>query len=81
MGLLPWIGAYAGLSLFWAWLLFLGGAEWLEGSWLAAFIVHFRSPEWTADGIRLFALLMWIGQTIWFVIGLFHPDARLIGFL
>ncbi|VTS02475.1 Uncharacterized protein OS=Pseudomonas stutzeri MF28 GN=L686_22480 PE=4 SV=1 [Gemmata massiliana] len=76
MSLNTWIGLFLLTSLFWAWLLFLGGARWLEGSWLIAFIVDFSAMEWTADGIRLFAMLMWILETIWFVIGLFVPEVR-----
>ena len=76
MGVAVWIGLFLVSSLFWAWILFLGGADWLEGSWLAAVFVHFRAMEWTAEGIRLFAALMWLGQGIWFVVGLFVKDAR-----
>ncbi|HXD87368.1 MAG TPA: hypothetical protein VN641_12805 [Urbifossiella sp.] len=76
MGIAVWIGAFAVTSLFWAWLLFGGGAAWLEGSFLSGLLVHFRAPEWTAEGIRLFAFLMWIGATIWFVVGIFVPEVR-----
>ncbi|HEY1190411.1 MAG TPA: hypothetical protein VGE74_22445 [Gemmata sp.] len=76
MSLTAWIGLFLISSLFWAWLLFLGGANWLEGSWLAAVVVHFRAMEWTADGIRLFAMLTWGLETIWFGVGLFVPGAR-----
>lgn len=77
MGLALWVGLFALASLVWAWILFWGGADWLEGSWLAVVFVHFRAVEWSADGIRLFAGLMWLLQTVWFVIGLFVKDARL----
>ncbi len=77
MGVAVWIGLFLLSSLFWAWLLFWGGADWLEGSWLAAVFVHFRAMEWTAEGIRLFAGLMWLGEGIWFAIGLFVPEVRL----
>lgn len=77
MGLAAWIGLFFFSSLFWAWILFWGGADWLEGSWLAALFVHFRAMEWSAPGIKLFAGLVWIGQGIWFVIGLFAKDSRL----
>lgn len=64
MGVGVWIGLFVVSSLFWAWLLFGGGAEWVEGSWLAAVFVHFRAMEWTADGIRLFAGLMWLIECV-----------------
>ena len=77
MGLAAWVGVFLVSSLFWAWILFWGGADWLEGSWLAAVFVHFRAMEWTAEGIKLFAGLVWLCESIWFAIGLFAPAARL----
>jgi hypothetical protein len=38
-----------------------------------------RASAWTAEGIKAFALLMWICQGIWFIIGLISKDARLFG--
>ncbi len=77
MGIAMWVALFLLTSLVWAWILFWGGAEWLEGSWLAALFVHARAVEWNAEGIKLFAALMWLGGTIWFCIGLFVKDARL----
>lgn len=79
MGAAGWIVLFVVSSLFWCWLLFWGGADWLEGSWLAGLIVHFRATEWTAEGIKVFAALMWLCQTIWFIVGLFTPEARPFG--
>ncbi len=76
MNVLVWIGLFVASSLFWAWLLFWGGAEWLDGSFLSGLLIHFRAPEWGAEGIKLFAVLSWLGQTIWFVIGLFAKSSR-----
>ena len=76
MGALAWIGLFAACSALWGWLLLGGGAEWLEGSFLAGLVVHVRAPEWTADGIKVFTGLVWLGQAIWFMIGLFNRDAR-----
>jgi hypothetical protein len=73
---LAWVTLFAACSLFWCWLLFWDGAELLEGSLLAGWIV---SPEWTADGIKLYALLMWVCQGIWFVVGLLSPEVRPFG--
>jgi hypothetical protein len=60
----------------WAWVLALGGAEWLEGSWLAGLLVHVRGPELSAEGLKVIAGLLWLFEAIWFVIGLFEPDGR-----
>ena len=79
MSLLAWISLFAISSLFWCWLLFLGGADWLEGSWLAALFVHVRAVEWSAQGIKLFAGLSWLCQGIWFVIGVFVREVRPFG--
>ena len=79
MSLPAWVAVFALSSLFWCWLLFWGGADWLEGSWLAAFFVHARAMEWSADGIRAFAGLMWLCQGIWFTIGLFVREVRPFG--
>lgn len=79
MGILAWVGLFLACSLFWGWLVFGGGADWLEGSLLAALVVHARATAWTAEGIKAFAVLMWLGQGVWFVIGLFSKDARLVG--
>jgi hypothetical protein len=70
MELLLWIGSFAAGSLFWAWILFWGGAERLEGSMLSGFLLWIRAPEWPAEGIKLFAWGSWICQTIGFVIAL-----------
>lgn len=77
MGIAVWVGVFAVTSLFWVWIIFLGGADWLEGSWLAAFIISSTAMEWSAEVIKLFAGLMWFGAGIWFTIGLFVKDARL----
>jgi hypothetical protein len=79
MGVLAWVAVFVVCSLLWSWLLFWGGAEWLEGSFLAGLVVHFRASEWAADGIKVFAGLMWLCQGIWFVVGLFSPELRPFG--
>jgi hypothetical protein len=76
MSLLLWVVFFALTSLLWAWVLFWGGADWLEGSFLAGLLVHILAPRWTADGIKLFAAFSWFFETVWFGIGLFVPAAR-----
>jgi hypothetical protein len=80
VGVLAWVVGFAALSLFWCWLLFWGGADRLEGSFLAGLLFYSRAPEWTADGIKLFAFLTWVCQGVWFVVGLLSPEVRPFGF-
>ncbi len=76
MSLLVWIIVFGLSSVFWAWIIFGGGADWLEGSLLSGFLVSWLAPRWSADGIKLFAGLTWLVQGIWFVIGLFYREMR-----
>ncbi|HZK79630.1 MAG TPA: hypothetical protein VFC46_01150 [Humisphaera sp.] len=78
MELLTWIEIFAACSLFWTWILFWGGADWLEGSFLSGVLLWFRAPEWSSEGIQLFAACSWVFQAIWFIIGLFIPSLRLL---
>jgi hypothetical protein len=63
-------------SLFWAWIIFLGGADWLEGSFISAFLISVHAPQWTAEEMKAFVGLIWFFEGIWFVVGLFVPGAR-----
>ncbi|MGL4550494.1 MAG: hypothetical protein ACRC33_04855 [Gemmataceae bacterium] len=71
------MAVFAVTSLFWAWVLFGRGADWLEGSVLASLFVDTHAIRWTADGIKLFAGLTWAIGTVWFAVGLAVPEARL----
>ncbi len=62
--------------LFWLWIIRWGGAEWLEGSFIAGLFVNVFASRWSADGIRLFAYGSMIITTILFIIALFSPDFR-----
>jgi hypothetical protein len=75
MPLLVWVAGFAATSLLWAWILFWGGAEWLEGTMASGFL-HVLAYRWSADGIKLFVGLTWLFEGIWFAIGLFLPSAR-----
>jgi hypothetical protein len=76
MSMLLWVGLFALASLFWCWIIFWGGAEALEGSLASMFLINRFAGEWSADGLRLFAWLSWIISGLWFVIGVFTPEAR-----
>ena len=71
-----WLLSYALNAVFWLWILRWGGAERLEGTFTSGFLVNFLAPGWSAEGIKLFALLTLIFSTIGFVVGLFVPAAR-----
>lgn len=71
-----WI-LWAGLScVFWLWVLRWGGAERLEGTFASGFLISWFAPRWSAEGIKLFALLSLAGTLVAFVAGLFFPDLR-----
>lgn len=76
MDLLTWIGLFIAQSLFWKWILSWGGAEYLEG-WRAFFVLDWFAARWSAEQLRLYALIGWIVSAIWFLVGLFIPDVRL----
>jgi len=76
MSVLVWIAIFGLSSLFWAWIVFGGGADWLEDTWLSGFLLCWLAPRWSADGIKVFALITWLLQGIWFVLGLLHSEMR-----
>ena len=39
-------------------------------------LIGWFSLDWTAEQIRLYVLIIWIIETIWFVVGLFQPSLR-----
>ncbi|HEX5513374.1 MAG TPA: hypothetical protein VFY81_03200 [Gammaproteobacteria bacterium] len=76
MSLVAWTSLFLATSLFWKWVISWGGAEWLEG-WKAFLVIDwFAAAVWSAEQIKLYALACWIGNGIWFAIGLFVPGLR-----
>lgn len=63
-------------GVFWLWVLLWGGAERLERTFLSGFLISWFAPKWSAEGIKLFALLSLAGTLIAFVVGLFIPEVR-----
>ena len=53
------------LSVFTLWILFLGGAEWLEGTVRASLLVHYNAPYWHATGIKLYVAITWLASLLW----------------
>ncbi len=43
-------------NIFCVWVLFLGGADWLEGTLTAGFLLHHFATrhQWSAQGIKVF---------------------------
>ena len=55
----------------------LGRADVLEGTFASAFLIDWLAARWSAEGIKLFAGVSWFLLTLWFVLGLFEPVARI----
>ena len=78
MSLAIWIGLFVADSLFSAWVLFLDGADRLEGSFASTLLVSRWARNWTSDGIKLFVGACWIAGAVVFLIGLFDRNTRLL---
>ena len=76
MSIAGWVLGYVADLLFMLWIVRWGGARWLEGTLASGCLISWCAPRWSADGIRAFVLLSFIVSSIWFVIGLFVPEAR-----
>ncbi|WP_305806807.1 hypothetical protein [Stenotrophomonas sp. YIM B06876] len=74
--MLLWLLGHALYAAWWSWVLWGGGARWLEGSWLSGFLVSLFAPRWSEDGIRLFALLMLCIGGVSFIAELLYPQWR-----
>jgi hypothetical protein len=81
MALWLWVVLYLLSSLLWAWILFWGGDEWLEGTILSGLLVHLMAPQWSANALRIFAGGAWLLGTVWFVVGCVEPHLRTVWFL
>lgn len=71
-----WALFCAGSVVFWLWVLLWGGAERLEGTFASGFLISWFAPRWSAEGIRLFALLSLLGTLVTFAVGWFVPEWR-----
>ncbi len=76
MSITTWVLLYIAELLFWWWVIRWGGAERLEGTFSSGFLISVLAPNWSAEGIKLFAWLTLIVGTVWFIIGLVLPGAR-----
>jgi hypothetical protein len=75
MSLILWIVLYLVSTVLSWWIVWGGAASRLEG-WPSWLVIDWKYP-WTADQIAFYFLMCWLGQTLWFVVGLFVPEARL----
>lgn len=72
-----WVGSYCVSLIFWLWIIKWGGSECLVG-WKAWGILGWFTGHWNSKQLELYALVLLIFETIWFVVGLVSPDARAI---
>lgn len=77
MSLFQWILLNSFLALFWLWVLCWGGARWIEGL-KSIFIINIFSIKWNSEQIRLYALCMLAVNLIWFAVGVFIPELRVL---
>lgn len=74
-----WVGLFAAISLFIAWMVFGSGAEMLEHPFFT--MMHmplgFLNPEMDEGEVRVYYAGIWILLAIWFVVGLIIPECRL----
>lgn len=75
MPLLLWILTYIVEMLFWIWIAFRGGAERLDGTWLAN-IVHLGASDWSPESMKLVAWFFMLTTTFWFIWGMVDPGMR-----
>lgn len=76
MGIGLWFLLYALNTTFAWWIVWGGGASWLEG-WRSLLIIDWLfAYRWSSEQIALYTLLCWVGHTVWFLVGVFSPEAR-----
>ena len=75
VSLTQWLVLHAALALFWIWILCLGGARVIEG-WKAWGLIGWFAGHWNEAQLRLYALVLLVGQVIWFTLGLVDPAWR-----
>jgi hypothetical protein len=71
-----WIVSYALSTLFWLWIACWGGADRLETTFASGCLVSLFAPDWSAEGLRLFAYVMLVLDSVIFLVGLFMPELR-----
>lgn len=62
------ISGFIATTAFAAWVIFLGGAEWLEGSLWSGFLFHPLAPTAPATILKLAAVVVWSFHLALFII-------------
>lgn len=62
-------------SVFWKWILSWGGAKWIEG-WKSFFLISWLASGWSEEQIKLYALIVWIVQTIGLILKLYFLSQK-----
>jgi hypothetical protein len=73
-----WLLLYIANTGFVWWLVWGGGATWFAGWRSLAIVDWLFAYSWNSEQIALYTLICWAGHTIWFIVGLFVPEARKI---
>ncbi len=76
MSLVLWIILFLISSIWWKWIISWGGADQLVGLGAKITIASF-ADHWSEEQIKFYAVLMWVVQGMWFLLGVFVPDARI----
>lgn len=79
LSFLVWMVAHAAEALFCLWVLRWGGAERLEGTFASGFLISSFAPRWSAEGLKMAALILLVFCGISFAAGLFVPSLRCWG--
>ena len=70
-----WILSYVIISVFCQWIIHWGGAKKISGLKSVLFFDWF-TLDWNSEQIRLYCILIWIIQSVIFVVGCVKPELR-----
>lgn len=59
---------FAAISILAFWIVFLGGAERLEGTIKSAFLIQVNAPFWHATGIKVYIGISWLAALTWLIL-------------
>ncbi|WP_081528208.1 hypothetical protein [Rubrivivax gelatinosus] len=76
MNVALWLLLYVSNTAFVFWVVWGGGAVWFEGWRSLAIVDWLFAYRWNSEQIALYTLICWVGHTVWFMVGLFVPEAR-----
>jgi len=58
---------FGAVTIFTAWVIFKGGAEWLEGTIESAILIQTDTIFWHAAGIKVYMGISWCCSLVWFL--------------